>query len=813
MKQLNLKEITLLTFFLVLSLHSYSQVFLENEVKITNTGLYFNGDLIDRTLTTNNGNPDSYDFIFGRQISATPGADGVETYGDYVFLTWYKGGKMERNVMLSRYNIKTGSIATIQFPHKHTGYLNQWWLGESHNYISVAVSPKDGTIHLLYDMHAYHRTRPIDGSFAKDYFRYSYSVKNAASLSDAEFTLDKFIEKPGSPGTYRHLSLNSGKPDYAIEEYSKYAGLTYPQFFLNDSGELFMNIREGGNNNGAYKFTKYDAITSTWSNFKHFNVLNAKNNPDTAYNWGLYGTLKYVSGKFRIGFQRRSANNNDKFIYQNGVYYAYSDDQNGFTDWKDHSGTPFSLPLYDADKIKVMEPGDYVSTTSPNKIWIVLGFDWTVTEKGDIHIISEVRDHEFDTKKKLHTYKPAGAANFITSNNFNGAQSIYTSGNDVYIIGLKKGRVFIQKTTGGTNNFKTIYQASSGKFFSHGRVHINKGKLYYHLMEQGTGSARPQYLQIIDLDIIQDPFRVSLISPAVNQVYFVDEKVQVSANAVDENRSVTKVEFTVNGQSIGETNSKPYLLEWTPKKEGIYTVQAIAYNTNNKTITAVAAIHVRNFDPNDLSGIPYKIKNFLTHKYLETEGSKVIASSSGLGTGKEWRIVKAGDFYNILSDRGVLRNAAQGEIINTAFPAPDTTVDKTWVVIYNEEDKTYRFKAELKTRYLTHSANGLVEYSDKLEDRSKWILESTRSLGTNDYVIRSINIFPNPSKNSFKLSVDGFTKVDIKIYDILGKKVYEHRTSAKSILVNAKNRFKSGVYLVRVIGDDQKVMHKKLIIK
>jgi hypothetical protein len=200
MKKIGFTYIILIKILLFVNLLSYSQVVLENEVKITNTGLYFNGDLIDRTLTTNNENPDSYDFIYGRQISATPGGDGVETYGNYVFLTWYKGGKMERNVMLSRYNTKTGSIATIQFPHRHTGYLNQWWLGESHNYISVAVSPKDGTIHLLYDMHAYSRTRPNDGSFAKDYFRYSYSIKNAASVSDDEFTLDKFIEKPGFPG-------------------------------------------------------------------------------------------------------------------------------------------------------------------------------------------------------------------------------------------------------------------------------------------------------------------------------------------------------------------------------------------------------------------------------------------------------------------------------------------------------------------------------------------------------------------------------------------------------------------------------------
>ncbi len=813
MKKIGFTYIILIKILLFVNLLSYSQVVLENEVKITNTGLYFNGDLIDRTLTTNNENPDSYDFIFGRQISATPGGDGVETYGNYVFLTWYKGGKMERNVMLSRYNTKTGSIATIQFPHRHTGYLNQWWLGESHNYISVAVSPKDGTIHLLYDMHAYSRTRPNDGSFAKDYFRYSYSIKNAASVSDDEFTLDKFIEKPGFPGVYRHLSLNSGKKDYSLEEYSKYAALTYPKFFLNDSGELFMNIREGGNSNGAYKFTKYDANTSIWSNFKHFNVLNAKNKPDVNYNWGLYGTLKYVSGKFRIGFQRRSANNTDKYIYQNGVYYAYSDDQDGFTDWKNHSGTPFSLPLYDPNKIKVMEPGDYVSTTSPNKVWIVLGFDWTVTENGDVHIISEVRDHEFNTTKRLHTYKPAGTSKFITSDNFDGAQSIYASGDDVFIIGLSKGRVVIQKAKGGTNSFKTIYQAISGKYFSHGRVHINNGKLYYHLMEQATGSARPQYLQIIDLDIVKEPFRVSLLSPVVDEVYFVDEKVQVIADAVDENGSITKVTFTVNGESIGETNSKPYIVEWIPKKTGNTTIQAIAHNANNQTVASVVNINVAIFNPNDLTGKTYRIKNFLTKMYLNAEGSDVVASANTSGPDKEWKIIKAGDFYNILSRRGVLRNAAQGDIINTAFPAPDTTVDKTWEVIYNQEDKTYRFKAELKTRYLTHSANELIQYSDKLDDRSKWILESTRTLTVKESVKKSVSIFPNPTKNNFKLSFSGFTNIYVKIYDTLGKKVYEKTTKEKSILVDVSNRFKSGLYFVKVIGDYQENYNQKLIIE
>ena len=498
-----------LTFFTLLfvSLFSFSQVTFEKEVKITDIGLHFNGSKVTSgtKFNTDDGNTNSYDFYFGKNISAH--GDCIKTYGNYVFMTWYKGGEENRHVMLTRYNTVTGTSVDIEFPHRHTGFQNKPWIGESHNTIAIAVSPIDGTIHLLYDMHAYSRTRPSDGGLSKDYFRYTYSVKNAASLSDADFTLDKFVKN--SSNGYKHLSLNSGRSGFPDEEYSKYSALTYPQFFTNDLGDIFMYMREGGNNNGAYKFSKYDANTSIWSDFKHFNVLNAKSQSGISHNWGLYGNMKYVNGKIRIGFQRRSANNNDKYQYQNGVYYAYSDNQSGSDSWKNHSGESFSLPLYDADKIKVMEPGDYVTTTQTSKVYIVGNFDWTVTANGDVHIISKVKDNENNVTKYLHTYKPKGATDFTTSEDFAGATSIYTSGNDVFIIGLKNNRVFVQKAEGGTNNFETVYQANSGRTFDHGRVHIANGKLYYYLMEKKTGNAQPLYLQIIDLDIVPlDPLGV-----------------------------------------------------------------------------------------------------------------------------------------------------------------------------------------------------------------------------------------------------------------------------------------------------------------
>jgi hypothetical protein len=795
----------LLLIFLVTTISFNAQATLESEVKITDFGLHFNGSKVGASAT-NNGNSAPYNYFFGRNISAH--GDCVKTYGKYVFLTWYKGDKTDRHVMLSRLNKETGVIVDIEFPHRHTGYQNKWWIGESHNTIAVAISPLDGTVHLLYDMHAYSNTLPSDGSLSNDYFRYSYSLKEVASLPDNEFTLDKFVQN--TTGGYKHLSLNGG------EDYNNFAALTYPQFFLNDSGDLFMYMRAGGNNNGAYKFSKYNASTSSWSSFTQFNILNAKNNGGDV-NWGLYGNMKYVNGKIRVGFQRR-ANLTDKYLYQNGVYYAYSDNQNGLDQWKNHKGESFNLPLVDADITKVMEPGDYVETTQTDKISIVNGFDWTVTDQGDVHMISRVRDLQFGVVKYLHTYKPAGVADFITSEDFTGAESIYTSGNDIYVVGLQGGRVFVDKSAGGTNNFTRVYEATSGKTFDHGVVYIADDKIYYYLMENKTGSAQPLYLQIIDLGIVKDAFRITLNSPLDNNTYKTDEEIRLFANATDENGSITKVEFLIDNVLFGEATVAPYILNWTPDKAGTYTVQAIAHNNNNETVAStIVSVNVVLKDYTDLTGAIYRFKNAVTGKYLDSEGADVIASDSSEGIDKEWEIVKAGDYYNIESktDRGILRAAAspEGEIINTIFTAPREDSDKQWTVIY-ESDGTYRFKTKTGDRFLVHQTNDLIEWTTTQDERTKWIAEST-TLSTKNVVINPIGIkvYPNPTKDSFTIDISEIGKANVTIYNLLGKTIYKKTTASKRIQIVNNGSFKAGIYIIKVIGENQKSYNSKLVIK
>ena len=125
-----------------------------------------------------------------------------------------------------------------------------------------------------------------------------------------------------------------------------------------------------------------------------------------------------------------------------------------------------------------------------------------MTERGDVHLIGKVSNIKRTQAVNVHTYKPAGAKEFITSTDFAGADKIYTAGNDIYIIGLTRGgRPYIEKGIGGTNKFTRVYEAKSGKRFRHGNVYIKNGKLYYYLMERGTGTTQPIYLQVIDLDI------------------------------------------------------------------------------------------------------------------------------------------------------------------------------------------------------------------------------------------------------------------------------------------------------------------------
>ncbi|WP_016956545.1 BNR-4 repeat-containing protein [Catenovulum agarivorans] len=472
---------------------------LKQEIKITDSALFFDGKKmgnVHKSLDTVNDPNGKYNYQYGPAIA--PHGDAIKTYKHYVFMTWYRGGKYDRHMMLSRLNLKTGQLKHIEFPHQHSGLVGRWWIGETHNTIAVGISPKDESIHLVFDLHAYNRHSDAGGydDFSKDYFRYAYSLDGAAAVADHEFTLDLFVKdiSAHSEGTndYNHLSMTGD------EDHDAHAKLTYPKFFLNGQGDLFFYIRQGTSHDGKGIFTSYKG-NGLWRDFQSINKLNVKENGQQ-YNWSNYGNMKFANGKLGFAFQRRLNNKEDRYRYQNGVYFMYSDDPLGQTAWKSHKGQPIQLPLIDAAPAFVFEPGDLVKTQAKNQVVITGSFDWTITDRGDTHIISRVRDKENNADLYLHHYKPADHAEFITSSDFVGAENIYTSGDSIYIIGLENGQPYIEQATGGTNNFIRVYQGKKqATDFTKGVVYIADGKLYYYLLAEGEGDKRTTYLQVINL--------------------------------------------------------------------------------------------------------------------------------------------------------------------------------------------------------------------------------------------------------------------------------------------------------------------------
>ena len=342
-------------------------------------------------------------------------------------------------------------------------------------------------------------------------------------------------------------------------------------------------------------------------------------------------------------------------------------------------------------------------------------------------------------------------------------------------------------------------------------------------MENKSGNAQPLYLQIIDLDITDEPFRVYLTSPSDGETFNIGETVQISADAVDENGSISKVEFWVNGAFFADDATEPYSVSWTPSTEGTYSIQAIAYNASNETVSSsINTVNIQVFDPTDLTGDVYAIKNFVTGKYLHSVGADVVESDNDnnvVSGDKEWEFVKAGNYYNIESkrtDRGILRAAGNppNDIINTGFGAPREDTDKQFTVIYNSGDGTYQFQTRNGSNYIYHNVNGIIEHIGNTDDRSKWIVESTtlsvNEVDTNPF---SAKIFPNPATNSFTVLLNGGNRGTIIINDMLGKIIYQNTMSTNRIDIENNGRFKPGLYLIKVQDDNQRFYHGKLIIK
>ena len=303
---------------------------------------------------------------------------------------------------------------------------------------------------------------------------------------------------------------------------------------------------------------------------------------------------------------------------------------------------------------------------------------------------------------------------------------------------------------------------------------------------------------------------------------------------------------TASGKKLkimkGATQLKSVTLRTTPNlTRFLGTKTTITLQKGVQKIRVVGEVGGFNFDRmkitnGDGTGVTdnegvYKLVNVATGKYLGSAASArgVVMHDLGEGTDKKWQFtpttVDGTDYYNIDSeDTGILRATGSGFttpylVVSTAIESPATDTDKIWTVHHNTTDNTFRFEAKSSGRFLYHDSDGKVYNSivPQTDTRSQWQVVGTGGplLSIDDYDLNtaSLNVYPNPAKESFTISLQNRDRVEIKIFDLLGKVIYQTSTHNGIVEVTHCQNMPPGVYLIKALTTDNTVFHTKLVIK
>ncbi|MCG5217561.1 BNR repeat-containing protein [Streptosporangium sp. KLBMP 9127] len=272
--------------------------------------------------------------------------NGILTEAGHQYAAWYTAN---RSAVIARRALPAGPWQTLTLPH-------QLSVNDSHNVISLGVSPADGRLHVAMDTH-------------NNAIWYAKSVAGlTANPAAFPWTADRFgaIQR-----TLDGISLGS---------------ITYPQFVVTPTGRLQLSYRTGGSGNGTNELAEYHA--GTWSKLGRWSSATgsytAGGTTSTTRNMYVHGLTYAPGGRLHVAFTWREGNSgvlcHSGGLANHDTGYVYSDDQ-GRT-WRNGAGTQVGAA-----------GGTPVSITSPGLVVDPLSVDHALMNQESQAVDSAGRPH------------------------------------------------------------------------------------------------------------------------------------------------------------------------------------------------------------------------------------------------------------------------------------------------------------------------------------------------------------------------------------------------------------------------------------
>ncbi|MGQ1783603.1 MULTISPECIES: BNR-4 repeat-containing protein [unclassified Saccharicrinis] len=413
---------------------SNAQVTFVENTKVTDEALFF----------WKADDPEPYHY--GAAIN--PHGNCVKVSNGYVFYTWYRGGFLDRTLMVSRKKIGAGSWVNVALPGKLSLVGGK---GDTHLTTNIGICPIDGTVHIMYDHH-------------NEDLNYIVSKKNIAFAADGEFMADNFLPQRDY--------LVSGK---------KVTGVTYPKMINNDQGELFFERRNGSAVGGDMMVSYYNG--NTWTN--EVKVLQGKGAEVTQGERNYcYGKPYLFNGNFYYVYSVRWAESPTRL--NEGVYIANLGPRMDKTATT-VDGKTYNLPIIDHAPFLIADPRSIPTTEG----WAG-GPDAAISPKNDIYL-------KISPKNTTHyNYLRKDGETEFTEERGKGSPGMFY-GNRMFKCTSSNGVLTVQSCQAGSYEWRTDYILNTGIDVQKSQVQMENGKIVAVYAEKKASDKVPIHCYVFDI--------------------------------------------------------------------------------------------------------------------------------------------------------------------------------------------------------------------------------------------------------------------------------------------------------------------------
>ena len=405
--------------------------------------------------------------------------DGILSFAGFQYAAWYNAG---RSAVIARRRLPSGAWQQAVLPHTLS-------VSDSHNVISMGVSPSDGRLHVAMDTH--------DSQL--------FYVKSVAGLVSA-------------PDSHPWSAADFGAVQRTLDGVDL-GSITYPQFVLTPERTLQLSFRTGSSGNGTNELAEYNG--SAWHRLGRWQAstgswTSTNGVVSTTRNMYLHGLTYGPSGRLHAAFTWREGNSavmcSSGGLSNHDTGYVFSDDR-GRT-WRNNAGQVVGTT--GGQLVSVTSPGLVVDPLDPNH-GLINQESQAVDSTGALHVIISyvpgrftqcVTNYAAQRRANGRAFHLARAANGtwtkteipVAPGSTQRSRLVFDRADNAYVI-MPGIRVVAATKASGWSDWTTVFQPTLGAF---GEVDVDTSRVVSDgvlsiLYQRSSSGTTPSPVRVADL--------------------------------------------------------------------------------------------------------------------------------------------------------------------------------------------------------------------------------------------------------------------------------------------------------------------------